>query len=837
MTRIKKLISILGVLTISVSSTITVVSCGRKIDQTEWNNPADKYHYRLFGKEFDSKQEAVDYFLYNEESGVKWSKHQDVYNQILLGENKFNNLTEAFEYINRTYKINETSTNKNVDKYIMDSLGQLYPEVISDQNDETIVYKDANGNAISEKNEELAKNEVNKSYTDKIEKQYISNGKKFEYKFDIEEYYYSNFLSNNTIPSETLYKYGNLAYTEEGLKQKIEGSIELEYTTKNGDTFLDSQVNDLSVINLTESDKSQINKVHNSPGLYNIEQIDENEGIYTGDSIIESNADIQEIILNKNNWELISSEKTSVKEKLFSSISSLIANLVEQLWFVVNFNSASASDMTVLESRFGNYNDLTINSIFNGFDLENRGVEFKNLVNKYGLIAESNASVNSLKNIKSIDFSNLSSIYLYQMKEAFKFTNITSEDVLKLNEIYFDFFLKYDSRTEWKEFVEKIGSSQATYITDFLVNKSQFEKFCQGRVDSSEIKNFVKNLADKSIAFAEKVFSKLIDDIMSKLKDNEWVFKKYVTKILELSVKAQKALIFVAIVIKILDLILYSTTKIYQLTILDTHQKLEYQMTNFILSSKTFDPAKVFRVTELKKPIKEDMYLYNERYFPTYDYAIMELKRNIIQDTIKNGKKIYFSSNNIEFRNSDKDSVINDLLNYYMSGSKIDKKYTDFFGGEFDNEQQALQSMLEKLEKEEFQVFYKYLVGTNEFRYFDTYEKAENYVLSTIEYENKKVAFSELVEGKNNYQDLYDLDYSQTTIYYFDFQGIKYYFKDKTNLVYYIMKLLNFNNNLVEVEVEQFWLNDIFFSNKVSYIDYLDSNLVEVDDYNTGRKI
>ncbi len=98
---------------------------------------------------------------------------------------------------------------------------------------------------------------------------------------------------------------------------------------------------------------------------------------------------------------------------------------------------------------------------------------------------------------------------------------------------------------------------------------------------------------------------------------------------------------------------------------------------------------------------------------------------------------------------------------------------------------------------------------------------------------SKKVLFSELVQGKNNYDELYSLDFEETTIYYFDFYGIKYYFKDKTNLMYYIMKLLNFRNNLIEIEVEQFWLNDKFFSNRAEYIDYLYSNIKEIDNSNT----
>ncbi len=139
------------------------------------------------------------------------------------------------------------------------------------------------------------------------------------------------------------------------------------------------------------------------------------------------------------------------------------------------------------------------------------------------------------------------------------------------------------------------------------------------------------------------------------------------------------------------------------------------------------------------------------------------------------------------------------------------------------------------MEKEEYQIFYRYLFSNNEYRYFNSYQEAQNYVISTIDYSNKKVSFSELIEGKNKYDELYNLDFKQTKIYYFDFYGIKYYFKDKTNLMYYIMKLLNFKNNLIEIEVEQFWLNNKFLSNKTDYIEYLYSNLKEIDNSNAGR--
>ncbi len=811
-----------------------VVACSRNIDENgDWKNPINDLYYELFGEKFDSKKEAIDYFLYNKESGVKSQKYQDIYNQLILGENKFETFEEVFDYIENSYEIKETKTNKNVDDYVMDSLGQLYPEVLADSNDETIVYKDANGKAISESNEQIAKEAVEKSYLDKIEKVYYSNGKEYENKSDLEEDYYSNFLNNNSLPSKDLYNYGNLAYTKEGLKQQIENSLELEYTTKSGDKFLDSQVNDLSVINPTEVDKAKIDKIYNSPGLYHLEQIDEKDGVYTGDSIIESTSDIQNIILNKNNWELVSSETGSAKEALFNLISSTIVYLVEQLMFLVTMNVNSIVDLGILENRFGSLENFTVNTVFDGFKAETELSDFKYLIKKYGLIGESNAAVNSLKNIKSMDFSTLCSIYLYQMKEAFRFTNITQEDNLMLSKIYYNFFLKFDTRKEWKDFVEKIGIEDATYITDFLVNKKEFSKFNNSRKDSNEIKNILNHLADKSLDFAESKFNDLVSDIQKKVAQNNGVFERYVTKVLDLSVKAQKALIITSIVIEILDFIPISSTKTYQLLIPDTHQRLEYQMTNFILSSKKFDPSKIFRVTQLKKPIKNDIYLYQERYFPTYDDAIIQLKRDIINETLMNGKKVYFSSKDKNYKNENKDDLVNILLEEYLISGKIGERYTDFFGGRFDNEQMALQSMLEKLEKEEYQIFYKYSFEQNEYRYFTNFEEAKEYVLSTFTYTSKKVLFSELVQGKNNYDELYNLDFEETTIYYFDFYGIKYYFKDKTNLMYYIMKLLNFRNNLIEIEVEQFWLNDKFFSNRAEYIDYLYSNIKEIDNSNT----
>ncbi len=196
-----------------------VVACTNNINnESDWKNPLNNLYYELFNNKFDSKQDAINYFLYNKESGVKSQKYQDIYNQLLIGENNFNNFQETFDYINKSFEIKEIVTNKNVDKYLMDSLVKLYPEVLRDQNYEKKVYRDANGIAISESNDELATTAVEKSYTDKIEKVYYSNGKKFENKFDLEEYYYSNFLNNNTLPSKELYKYGNLAYTKEGLE-------------------------------------------------------------------------------------------------------------------------------------------------------------------------------------------------------------------------------------------------------------------------------------------------------------------------------------------------------------------------------------------------------------------------------------------------------------------------------------------------------------------------------------------------------------------------------------------------------------------------------------------
>ncbi|WP_342275672.1 hypothetical protein [Spiroplasma endosymbiont of Cantharis lateralis] len=59
-----------------------------------------------------------------------------------------------------------------------------------------------------------------------------------------------------------------------------------------------------------------------------------------------------------------------------------------------------------------------------------------------------------------------------------------------LSKIYYNFFLKFDTRKEWKDFVEKIGIEDATYITDFLVNKKEFSKFNNSRKDSNEIKKY-----------------------------------------------------------------------------------------------------------------------------------------------------------------------------------------------------------------------------------------------------------------------------------------------------------------------------------------------------------
>ncbi|WP_339021654.1 hypothetical protein [Spiroplasma endosymbiont of Atherix ibis] len=370
--------------------------------------------------------------------------------------------------------------------------------------------------------------------------------------------------------------------------------------------------------------------------------MDENDGLYTGDSIIESSANIEELILNKNNWELKSSKTTSSKDALFGLISSLIACIVEQLIFILTMDINLPRDLIKLEYRFKERESLTIKNIFGGFGLEKEMYNFKNLINKYGLIANSNTAINSLKNINTLNYYELCSIYLYQMREAFRFSNITREYNQKVNEIYYNFFLKFNSNKELTYFVEKIGKDDATYITDFLVNRSQFNKFITSRKDSFEIRYVIKVLADEGMNFAQKELNQLVKDIVKKVQKNKGAFKEYVTDILNLSAKAQKALIITSVVIEILSLIPVSSTKTYQFQIPDTHQKLEYQMTNFILSSKKFDPSEIFRVTQLKKPIKNDMYLYEGRYFPTYDNAVLQLKRNIIEDTLKTGKKIYF---------------------------------------------------------------------------------------------------------------------------------------------------------------------------------------------------
>ncbi|WP_339034354.1 hypothetical protein [Spiroplasma endosymbiont of Cantharis rufa] len=833
-----KLIKVICSLVLLITPTIAVVSCnsGSLIKEPELNK--DKKQFELFGEAFESREDAINYYL-DLDNGLQISSESDYFSEIFLGESKHNSSEDVLEYIDSNYPIKELKTNKNIDDFVIDGMNQLSSTVVKNENDEIYVYKDADGKVVYEQDAIKAKEIVEKTYYNKIQSNFYVEDKFYNNISEAKEHYYKNFINNSEqggIEKEELFTIGSASYNKKEVEREIANSIRTTYLYNN-QKIKDFDLYTKNSFNPSTEDKNRIQKYSKSPGKFLIETKGSKGGQFTGDKVITSQSDLNTYFYDEKNWTLASKTSKNLMEITQSLMSDTLmssVNLLEKF----KTNVENNKDFNKLDYCFPSNGKISGESIFNCFSDESTYKQFSNLVEKYELVSESEYILSEINSLTTIEFIQKAVIYLYQIADTFRFSQISVKDSDLLNELMYEVIVNITSEIkEWKVFVDSLGKNNVLMALDFLIEKNDFFEKLNYIENTSVIQKNINSLNDAlSNSFTQNLMLKAIDE-------TEKLLIKHATQIAtqltnELNKVVQKAVSAVPIIGDIFDFInsiSLQKTLVYELIIPDTKQKLSYSITAWQWEKVKFNPEEIFKVFSIKKPRDNEVYQLGNRSFSSKETANDYLIRVLIDEMIESNNVIYESDYFSGIQLSDKKELIEYLTNKTLTENKVNySAYSDHFGGIHSNVRDALEAMEEKLKDPNNLTRYHYYnfgtgANSNSSFYTKDYEEMILFIDNQIkDFEMKLVSSSDLSK-ETNFDELYDLSKFEKPIYTFNLYGMDYFYKDKVNATYAIMKLLNYKSTTIETTVEKYIFNDTIFENKILFIEYLNVNIKEIN--------
>ncbi|ARU91137.1 hypothetical protein SCLARK_00415 [Spiroplasma clarkii] len=742
-------------------------------------------------------------------------------------------------YINETVPIKELVTNKNVDKYIIDGMNQLSPNVVGDSNEEILVYKDKNGNAIYDKNSEIAKEYAKNSYYSSINENFYVDGRVFKTLNEVANYYQTNFLNNkDNVIKQDLYSFNSVSYNKNELKSKIESSVKAAY--KYDETiFLDSEINQPNLITPNYIDKQAIKKYFKSPGKYLVEARSSAGGTYTGDLIIDSETNLEDVIHNENNWiktgEYSEDIYKVVQNSAVSAIMMGVAPLVERL-----LNIKENDDNNGIKACFNNGDDFTLKSMITCFSSESDYSSLLSIIQKEELMAETTHIIRNLNNVESLPINEKATIFIYQMREMFRNVEISYVDNLEWNRIvkvmFSNFIVGINS---WNALIEEIGEADILLLADYFVDKNSFDSIINQYVNKAQIQAKVKDFAtelsiamdSEKLAFKKKIFDTSME-LISQAADIA------INYIMETALDLAEAIPVIGDILEFARDFNIRTTMIYELILPNSDKKLTYQMSQWFFENKKFKPKEIFNVFEIKEPRKNETYILNGRYYSTYEAANEQLVKDIVTRTVLQGPYYYFIRGQVAIKKENKEELVDYWMDKIISEGQVEPRYLDYFGGVFDSRDEALVSMREKIKDEDnFKKTYSYRYGQlndNEI-FFDSLDEAKAFVDEDNPLTVKKVSVTEFISN-SKFDELYDLSQFEQKICSFELYGMEYFYKNKDDAFFAILKILNFRNELVTTETLSYSLNGLEFENIIKYVEYLEENIVLVETKTQNNK-
>ncbi|ARU91989.1 hypothetical protein SCLARK_001472 [Spiroplasma clarkii] len=808
----------------------------------------DNIKYELFGETFDSKIAAVEYFV-SKKTTV--NKSENYKNEIILGNKDFTSISGMLNHIESESSITKVKTYKDPKMYLTDSLGSISADGVVNKEDIVNAYKDSNGNAVYSGSDEKSKIDVLNSYTNKIQNGFEADGKFFQSKEQLVAYYQNKFEGEKIKLSKKQYhKLGNFWYEKGVFEKSLEKSIvkSVEY---NNQVISEENKFNLSGFKVKDSDLDKILKLEKKPGMYYLEADPNDDGTLQieGGNYQKTTNNVSELIKDKNNWTLISKSTSGLADEVFNTVSNNLVSALGSMSYYDNMLSSSggsllnnfASTVEVYFDKLAKFlevskNDSVVtygmtNYLKNSSSLKKSSSGFKGVLEKYQLDQEIDALWNGLAPMKEMEQNKKVIVVLYNIRELLRSVDISKPDAKIMEEFMYNsllslninFFGSDSKRTnhgeielsdKWVEVIETAKASGKIYeVLDLLMNPNNLSS-----VKSKGLAQTYNNyLKDAVISLKDvQYWAKKIHDIRDTMNDVSENFKK-------LTKKLKKALVWVDLAINLINMIPGKTTENWEFVIPDTKNKVTYQRSSWFWDVKEFNPKNIVQTLEISKPKDTITYLYNEKYFTSYNDALYRLKRDIIDDLFADPSKVRYVSKYFEHMyNIDKNKLISLLM------QQTDKKnaYSDGFGETFSNQSEAVNSAIRKIASQKYIAVFKYDFQGNYIYGYD-YNEVYDRVVETVDLQGKAVEFTDYL-STNNFEKLENVDNDGYDLYKFFFNGKNYYFDDYNGAIVKYMQLNDFRNSLIQINASTYELNGIIFYNINQLTDYLLNNVKEV---------
>ncbi|WP_146638077.1 hypothetical protein [Spiroplasma clarkii] len=425
-------------------------------------------------------------------------------------------------------------------------------------------------------------------------------------------------------------------------------------------------------------------------------------------------------------------------------------------------------------------------------------------------------------------------VALYNIRELLRSVDVASDDaqvmeefmynsLLSLNINYFGSDSKDTNHGEielsdkWIEVVETAKSNGQVYeILDLLMDPNYLSSTNRNFLGDiykiySDYLVYAATSLEEVQYWAEKIY-----DIRDSLENVTEAFE-------ELTKKLNKVLIWVDIAVTLINLIPGKTTENWEFVIPDTKNKVTYQRSSWFWDVKEFNPKNIIQTLEISKPKDTITYLYNEKYFTSYNDALYRLKRDIIDDLFADPSKVRYVSKYFDYiYDTDKNKLISLLI------QQTDKKdaYSDGFGETFSNQSEAVNSAIRKIASQEYIAAFIYNFQGNYIYGYD-YDEVYTRVVETVDLQGKAVEFTDYL-STNNFEKLENVDNDGYDLYKFFFNGKNYYFDNYNGAIVKYMQLNDFRNSLIQIDTSTYELNGIVFYNINQLTDYLLNNVKEV---------
>ncbi|WP_338969881.1 hypothetical protein [Spiroplasma endosymbiont of Labia minor] len=279
--------------------------------------------------------------------------------------------------VDKTDDIKLQVTHKNPDNYRLDELGMISDDVVTNEDNETTVYKNSANQVVD------SLSEAQDSYTNKIHTKYQVDGNLFDNETAIISYYKNKYeVEKPDIKKIDNYHLGNSWYSKTGFDKTLDASI-LKDVYYNNQLINENNKDNYDSFELAQYDKEKVTELKNRPGMYYIQTKADAKGRLTGNLFQQTQDDLMQSVLDAKNWSLDSISSESVMDLIESSMFEVFAAIAS----VGPLNLLANAKTSFQQTIYDNF-DESVSLYFSKLPTNKVNVstdQFINILDKYGI--------------------------------------------------------------------------------------------------------------------------------------------------------------------------------------------------------------------------------------------------------------------------------------------------------------------------------------------------------------------------------------------------------------------------------------------------------------------